>query len=114
VKSGVRIAYGTDIGEGDHAMEFNLMIANGLSPARAILAATHEAADLLGAAGPDRFRAGGPLCRLGRARRQAARRPGRVAPRRVRHEGRHGASAQRGPDSCRALSAAQLSLSSRL
>jgi imidazolonepropionase-like amidohydrolase len=52
VKSGVRIAYGTDIGEGDHAMEFDLMIAGGLSPARAILAATREAADLLGA--PDR------------------------------------------------------------
>lgn len=49
VKSGVRIAYGTDIGEGDHALEFSLLIANGLSPARAILSATHEAAELLGA-----------------------------------------------------------------
>ena len=30
VKSGVKIAYGTDIGEGDHTMEFGLMIAGGL------------------------------------------------------------------------------------
>jgi imidazolonepropionase-like amidohydrolase len=49
VKSGVKIAYGTDLGEGDHAMEFGLMIANGLSPMEAILAATRNAADLLGA-----------------------------------------------------------------
>ncbi|MCX7057331.1 MAG: amidohydrolase family protein [Proteobacteria bacterium] len=49
VKSGVRIAYGTDIGEGDHLLEFKLLIDNGLSPARALLSATHEAADLLGA-----------------------------------------------------------------
>jgi imidazolonepropionase-like amidohydrolase len=49
VKSGVKIAYGTDIGEGDHTMEFGLMIAGGLSPVKALLAATHEAADLLGA-----------------------------------------------------------------
>ena len=32
VKSGVKIAYGTDIGEGDHTMEFGLMIAGGLPP----------------------------------------------------------------------------------
>ncbi len=50
VKSGVKIAYGTDLGEGDHAMEFGLMIANGLSPMEAIFAATRNAADLLGAA----------------------------------------------------------------
>ncbi len=49
-QSGVRIAYGTDIGEGDHTLEFRLLIENGLSPARALLSATHEAADLLGAA----------------------------------------------------------------
>jgi imidazolonepropionase-like amidohydrolase len=48
-KSGVKIAYGTDLGEGDHAMEFGLMIANGLSPMEAILAATRNAADLIGA-----------------------------------------------------------------
>ena len=48
-KSGVRIAYGTDIGEGDHALEFGLLIANGLSPARAIVSATRDAAELLGA-----------------------------------------------------------------
>lgn len=49
VKSGVKIAYGTDLGEGNHAMEFGLMIANGLSPMDAIFAATRNAADLIGA-----------------------------------------------------------------
>ena len=50
VKSGVKIAYGSDIGEGDHAMEFGLMIAGGLSPMEAVFAATRNAADLIGAA----------------------------------------------------------------
>lgn len=50
VKSGVKIAYGTDIGEGDHTMEFGLMIAGGLTPQKALLAATRSAAELLGAA----------------------------------------------------------------
>ena len=50
VKSGVKIAYGTDIGEGDHTMEFGLMIAGGLTPAEAVFAATRNAAELLGAA----------------------------------------------------------------
>jgi imidazolonepropionase-like amidohydrolase len=49
IRSGVRIAYGTDLGEGDHAMEFGLLIANGMSPADALAAATRNAADLLGA-----------------------------------------------------------------
>ena len=49
VKSGVKIAYGTDIGEGDHTMEFGLMIAGGLTPIKALLAATRDAADLIGA-----------------------------------------------------------------
>jgi len=49
VKSGVKIAFGSDLGEGDHAMEFGLMIGNGMSPMQAILAATRSAADLLGA-----------------------------------------------------------------
>ncbi|MGA2779232.1 MAG: amidohydrolase family protein [Steroidobacteraceae bacterium] len=49
IQSGVKIAYGTDIGEGDHAMEFGLLIANGMTPANALLAATRNAADLLGA-----------------------------------------------------------------
>jgi imidazolonepropionase-like amidohydrolase len=48
IKSGVKIAYGTDIGEGDHAMEFGLLIAGGMSPSDALLAATRNAADLLG------------------------------------------------------------------
>jgi imidazolonepropionase-like amidohydrolase len=50
VKSGVKIAYGTDLGEGDHAMEFGLLIANGMSPLQALIAATRNAADLIGAA----------------------------------------------------------------
>ncbi|HEY1605440.1 MAG TPA: amidohydrolase family protein [Allosphingosinicella sp.] len=49
IRSGVRIAYGTDIGEGDHAMEFGLLIANGMRPIDAIMAATRNAADLIGA-----------------------------------------------------------------
>jgi imidazolonepropionase-like amidohydrolase len=48
VKSGVRIAYGTDLGEGDHAMEFRLLIENGMKPIDALFAATREAAVLLG------------------------------------------------------------------
>ena len=114
VKSGVRIAYGTDIGEGDHAMEFDLMIANGLSPARAILAATREAAELLGAQDrvgtvqPGRYADlvaldGNPLA-------DAAR----VPSGRVRHEGRRGVSPRRRPDRRRALSAARLLLLSPL
>ena len=49
VKSGVRFAFGTDIGEGDHTQEFALMIGAGMSPGDALLAATRHAADLLGA-----------------------------------------------------------------
>jgi len=48
VKSGVKIAYGTDIGEGDHTLEFDLLIGNGMKPVDAIMAATRNAADLLG------------------------------------------------------------------
>ena len=48
VKSGVKIAYGTDIGEGDHSQEFALLTENGMSPMDAIKAATSNAADLLG------------------------------------------------------------------
>jgi len=48
VRSGVKIAYGTDIGEGDHTLEFELLIANGMRPLDAIGAATRNAADLLG------------------------------------------------------------------
>ena len=49
VRSGVRIAFGTDIGEGDHAREFGLLIANGMSPADALATATRNAAELIGA-----------------------------------------------------------------
>lgn len=48
VKSGVKIAYGTDLGEGDHSMEFALLIHNGMAPMDALLAATRNAAELLG------------------------------------------------------------------
>jgi imidazolonepropionase-like amidohydrolase len=50
VKSGVKIAYGTDLGQGDHTMEFALLIGNGLAPIQALYAATRNAAELLGAA----------------------------------------------------------------
>jgi imidazolonepropionase-like amidohydrolase len=50
LKSGVKIAYGTDLGQGDHTLEFELLIANGMSPLQALYAATRGAADLLGAA----------------------------------------------------------------
>ena len=49
LRSGVKIAYGTDIGEGDHAMEFGLLVANGMSTEQALIAATRNAATLLGA-----------------------------------------------------------------
>ena len=48
VKAGTRIAFGTDLGEGDHAMEFALMVAGGMSPGAALRSATGVAADLLG------------------------------------------------------------------
>lgn len=53
VKIGVPIAFGTDSGvepHGRNAEEFALMSRNGLSPAQALLAATANAADLLGLA----------------------------------------------------------------
>ena len=49
VKSGVKIALGTDIGEGDHTEEFALLTANGMSAMQAILAGTRNGADLIGA-----------------------------------------------------------------
>ena len=49
LKSGVKIAYGTDLGEGDHAMEFGLLIKAGMAPIDALMAATRNAADLIGA-----------------------------------------------------------------
>jgi imidazolonepropionase-like amidohydrolase len=51
VKIGVKIAFGTDSGVEPHgldAREFALMVKNGMAPARALLAATRDAADLLG------------------------------------------------------------------
>ena len=49
VKSGVKIAYGTDLGQGDHTTEFRLLIENGMAPIDALFAATRNAADLIGA-----------------------------------------------------------------
>lgn len=51
LRTGVKIALGSDIGEGDHAAEFRLMIAGGMPPLEALFAATRNAADLIGASG---------------------------------------------------------------
>jgi imidazolonepropionase-like amidohydrolase len=51
VPAGVKIAFGTDAGVSKHgrnADEFELMVANGMTPTTAIQAATVHAADLLG------------------------------------------------------------------
>ncbi|HET7649963.1 MAG TPA: amidohydrolase family protein [Gammaproteobacteria bacterium] len=53
VKIGVPIAFGTDSGVEPHgldAREFALMVKNGMRPAQALMAATHDAAELLGVA----------------------------------------------------------------
>ena len=51
IRSGVKIAFGTDTGvsrHGDNAQEFALMAKNGMAPMDAIKSATVNAADLLG------------------------------------------------------------------
>jgi imidazolonepropionase-like amidohydrolase len=48
-KAGVKIAFGTDTSRGVNAHEFTLMVGAGMSPTDAIMTATHNAADLLGA-----------------------------------------------------------------
>jgi imidazolonepropionase-like amidohydrolase len=51
VPAGVKIAFGTDAGvslHGRNADEFELMVAHGMTPSQAIVAATRNAADLLG------------------------------------------------------------------
>jgi imidazolonepropionase-like amidohydrolase len=51
ISGGVRMAFGTDAGvfpHGTNADEFRLLVAAGMTPARALLSATREAADLLG------------------------------------------------------------------
>jgi imidazolonepropionase-like amidohydrolase len=53
VPAGVKIAFGTDAGvslHGRNADEFELMVKHGMTPAQAIVAATLNAADLLGLA----------------------------------------------------------------
>jgi imidazolonepropionase-like amidohydrolase len=50
--AGVRIAFGTDSGvstHGENAREFGYMVEAGMAPMAAILSATRNAADLLGA-----------------------------------------------------------------
>jgi imidazolonepropionase-like amidohydrolase len=52
IRSGVPIAFGTDAGvfpHGQNADEFRLLVAAGMTPARALLSATREASRLLGA-----------------------------------------------------------------
>ena len=49
LKSGVKIVYGTDLGEGVHSTEFRLLIEGGMTPMESITAATRTAAELLGA-----------------------------------------------------------------
>ena len=68
VRSGVKIAYGTDLGQGDHTMEFSLLIDNGLPPNDALLAATRNAADLIGAGRSHRLDSGRTFCRPRRDR----------------------------------------------
>jgi imidazolonepropionase-like amidohydrolase len=51
VKAGVKVAFGTDAGvypHGENARQFAYMVKYGLTPARAIRAATSDAAELLG------------------------------------------------------------------
>ncbi len=53
VPAGVKIAFGTDAGVSKHgrnADEFELMVKHGMTPSQAIVAATTDAADLLGVA----------------------------------------------------------------
>jgi imidazolonepropionase-like amidohydrolase len=53
VPAGVKIAFGTDAGVSKHgrnADEFELMVKHGMTPSQAIVAATRNAADLLGLA----------------------------------------------------------------
>jgi imidazolonepropionase-like amidohydrolase len=49
LKAGVKVAYGTDLGQGDHAREFILLTKATMPPADALFAATRNAADLIGA-----------------------------------------------------------------
>jgi imidazolonepropionase-like amidohydrolase len=54
VKAGVKMAFGTDAGvypHGDNARQFAYMVKYGLTPARALRAATRDAAELLGRSG---------------------------------------------------------------
>jgi imidazolonepropionase-like amidohydrolase len=47
-KAGVKIAFGTDTSTGANAHEFALLVGAGMTPADAVMAATRNAADLLG------------------------------------------------------------------
>ena len=50
-KAGVKIAFGTDTSRGANAHEFALLVSAGMTPADALFAATHNAADLLSMTG---------------------------------------------------------------
>ena len=50
-KAGVKIAFGTDTSDGLNAHEFVLLVQAGMNPGDALLAATHNAADLMGMTG---------------------------------------------------------------
>jgi imidazolonepropionase-like amidohydrolase len=47
-KAGVKIAFGTDVGAGPDLREFALLAKDGMTPMDVILAATRNAADLIG------------------------------------------------------------------
>jgi imidazolonepropionase-like amidohydrolase len=47
-KAGVKIAFGTDVGPGPDVREFALLVKDGMTPMDVILAATRNAADLIG------------------------------------------------------------------
>jgi imidazolonepropionase-like amidohydrolase len=47
-KAGVKISFGTDTNSGNGAHEFSLLVHAGMTPADALMTATHNAADLLG------------------------------------------------------------------
>lgn len=61
VRAGVKIAFGTDAGvfpHGDNAREFAIMVELGMTPGAAIVAATRDAAELLGLRDLGQIRAG--------------------------------------------------------
>ena len=95
VKSGVKIAYGTDLGQGDHTMEFGLLIGNGMTPDSGAVRRDPQRRRPDRCRRSDRHRPGRPLCGLGGDAGQSARRSAAVQAGRLRHEGRQNIPAQR-------------------